>query len=72
MLLEIDQAAVNAKDWELAKQGDQAAKNRIAGKLDRMITYLHAFPVAEDETVVTLRELADLNIINSVELRQEH
>ena len=72
MLLEIDQAAVNAEDWELAKRGNQAAKYRIAGKLDGLTTYLHAFPVTDSEIVVTLRELAELGIINSIVLKHEH
>lgn len=70
--MEIDNVAVNAADWELARKGDKAAQQRIAGSIDGLTLYLHILTTEPDEILVTLRELQELHIINSVTISRRH
>jgi hypothetical protein len=67
-LLEIDEAVVSDADLALVRAGDEGAKERIKAQLHGKVLYLHAMPVDEGETVVTLRELKALYLVRSVTL----
>ncbi len=67
-LMEIDEVAVNSKDWELAKGGDKEARERIKKRLQEEIIYFHAMFVEVDEDIVSLRDLCEANIVEAVAL----
>jgi hypothetical protein len=68
MFLEIDQVAVESRLWARAKAGDKGAIVELQDQFNGMVLYLHALSCPQDWECVTLRELKELHIVNSVTL----
>ena len=67
MLIEIDQVAIESKLWARVLAGDVAAKAQVRAEVNGLELYLHALSVSSDtHTVVTLRQLDALNLIDWV------
>ena len=66
MLLEIDEVVMDIGEWELVKSGDKDAIARTRDYINGLELYLHNFWVDEGTLVVTLRELQQLHVIDSV------
>lgn len=64
--VEIDDVAVNEKDYEAARAGDKEAVARIGRKVHNVRLYMHALDCEPDDIVVPLRELEHLGAIKGV------
>ncbi len=67
-LMEIDEVAVNRYLYEQAKSGDQQAQQKLRTLLDGLVLYLHAMPVDGQEKVVTIRQLQEIGVIDSIKV----
>jgi len=70
-LIEIDEVAVNADDWRLAKLGDDKAIARIQPGILGLELYMHNLILPNhgvDYSIVTLKELEAAGVIFSVKI----
>ncbi len=67
-LMEIDEVAVDRDLYEQAKSGDENSLQKLRAAVNGLFLYLHAMPVKESETVVTVRELHEIDAIYSITL----
>lgn len=65
-LIEIDEIAVKRATWKMAKAGDPSAIKELYRSVNGLVLYLHAFHVADDQEIVTLRELRE--VVNILEV----
>lgn len=76
MYLEIDEVAVSGALWERVKAGDQVARDELKNQVVGLQLSEHAFghgpelQAAGIDTVVTLRELAHLDLIFDVRIEK--
>ena len=69
VLLEIDEILVPSDLLDRTKSGDISAKNEIRKLVDGLHIYMHNIVMdSDDYSVVTLRELQFLGIIESVKI----
>lgn len=69
MIIEIDEVIVNKIEFEAAKNGDLSAGCSIIKYLDNLELYMHNISFdLENEVVVTLKELKELHLIDSVKI----
>ena len=65
-LMEIDEVAVDRDLYEQAKSGDETARQKLRTAINGLMLYLHAMPVEDSEAVVTVRQLQEIGVIDSV------
>lgn len=69
--MEIDEVIVDPGLWAKAKNGDTEAVIALRAKLDGLVLYVHGLDGVSGESV-TLRELEDACVVDSVVIRNDH
>lgn len=69
--MEIDEVIVDSALWAKAKAGDAAAVIELRAKIDGLVLYMHGLSGISGH-VVTLRELEDACVVDSVVVRNDH
>lgn len=69
MFMELDQVAVDSKQWAAIKAGDKGAANALKANLHGMVLYLHALSAdSPPYEWVSLRELQEAGVVKSITL----
>lgn len=70
MLVEMDQVAIDRALWVRVLQNAPGAREEARTTVDGLVLYMHALSCAENEIIVTLRELEAYDIVDAVTVTQ--